>query len=66
MAVLSVFNMKERVHVSHPATKIWRDARIIGFEGSLGIQVKYLKWPDKLVKRFGSDRNEVYHKTPRK
>ena len=64
MDFISVFDMKEQVQVLDPATKIWEDARIIGFEGSFGIRVKYLNWPDKLVKRFGSDRIEVSPNTP--
>ena len=37
MDFISVFDMKEQVQVLDPATNIWEDARIIGFEGSFGI-----------------------------
>ena len=40
MDFTSVFDLKEQVHVLNPVTKIWEDARIIGFEGSFGIRVK--------------------------
>ena len=42
MDSISVFDMNKQVQVLDPATKIWEDARIIGFEGSFGIRVKYL------------------------
>ena len=64
MDLTNRYTVTENVQLLDPATKIWEDAIIMGFEGSHEIRVKYVNWSDKLAKRFGSDRIKVNRNTP--
>ena len=64
MDLTNRYTVTEKVQVLDPATKIWEDAIIMGFEGSHEIRVKYVNWSDKLAKRFGSDRIKVNRNAP--
>ena len=64
MKLQDFYREKELVQVLDPVTKIWEEARILGFESSISVRVKYLNWSKKQVKKFGSDIITVSLRTP--